>query len=182
MLAPLHLEKKQFFYSWLFGWRHGLPFILLIALALPYLFSRGERLGRGLAVLLVAITLFESVGSMRTLLNRRYVAGPTGPEAALAKWLDAQEPRPKVITTNAQVLSAFSRSYFHWMDCKVSAEHTRILLETGAADYVLLYPKEARCAFYAPLKDELEVVKSFKHEYKVELLRPKVPRLGAPAQ
>lgn len=181
MLGPLHLEKRQFFLNWLFGWRHGLPFILLIALALAYLFSRGERLGRGIAAVLVAITLFHSIESMGVLLNRRYVAGPTGPEAALARWMDAQKPRPKVITTNAQVLSAFSRSYFHWIECKVPAKHTRLLLESGAADYVLLYPKEARCPYFASLQDEMELVKAFKSGYKVELWRPKVARLGAVA-
>lgn len=181
MLAPLHFQKNQFFFTWLFGWRHGLPFILLIALALPYLFLRGERLGRGIAIVLVAITLFHSVESMRVLLNRRYEAGPTGPEAELAAWMDAQKPRPKVITTNAQVLSAFSRSYFHWMDCKVSAKHTRILLETGAADYVLLYPKEARCPSFESLQDQMELVKTFKRGYKVELWRPKVARFGVAA-
>jgi hypothetical protein len=180
-LGPLHLDKRQFFFSWLFGWRHGLPFIVLIALAVPYLFLRGESLGRALGALLVALTLYQAVESMGVLLNRRYQAGPTGPEAELARWMDAQNPRPKVITTNAQVLSAFSRSYFQWMDCKVSAKHTRLLLEAGAADYVLLYPKEANCAFFAPLKDELERVKVFNRGYKVELWRPKVARLGAAA-
>jgi hypothetical protein len=179
MLAPLHLEKRQFFLSWLFGWRHGLPFILLIALALPYLFLRGERLGRGLAALLVAITLFHSVDSMGVLLNRRYAAGPIGPEAELVTFMDAQQPRPKVITTNAQVLAAFSRSYFHWMDCKVPAKHTRLLLESGAAEYVLLYPKEDRCAFFASLRNEMELVNTFKRGSKIELWRPKVARLGA---
>jgi hypothetical protein len=179
MLAPLHLEKRQFFRTWLFGWRHGLPFILPIALALPYLFLRGERLGRALAGALVAITLFHSVGALRGLLDKQYAAGPAGPEAALVAFLDAQKPRPRVITTNAQVLSAFSRSYFHWMDCKVSAKHTRLLLQNGAADHVLLYPKEASCPYFAPLREELELVKSWKRGFKVELWRPKVARLGA---
>jgi sucrose-phosphate synthase len=60
------------------------------------------------------------------------VSGLSGPEVPLVKWLDSQDPKPTVITTHSQILSAFSRSYFHWIDCKVSAAHTIALLEKHA--------------------------------------------------
>jgi hypothetical protein len=179
MLGPLHLEKRQFFRPWLFSWRHGLPIILLVAVAVTYLLANTERLGRALALLLVGASLYQAVGSMQTLLSNRYAAGPQGPEAKLAAWLDAQQPRPRVITTHSQILSSFSRSYFHWADCKVSPKHTRALLESGAADYVLVYPHERRCSYFAPLQREMQRVKRFKRGIIVELWAPKVPRFGA---
>jgi hypothetical protein len=182
MLAPLHIEKRQFFKTWLFGWRHGLPFVMLVVVATSYLLVGRDKLGRALAILLLAGSFVHNYGAIDKLFAKKYVSGLSGPEAPLVKWLDAQDPKPTVITTHSQILSAFSRSYFHWIDCKVPAAHTLALLEEGNADYVIVYPRLAGCRYFAPLKPRMELVKRFKKGWSIDVwrLKPEAGATGSP--
>jgi len=173
MLGPLHIEKKQFFKTWLFGWRHGLPFAVLVVIATTYLLVGKQKLGRAIAVLLLVGSFLHNWDGLDRLFDKKYISGPSGPEASLVRWLDSQNPKPTVITTHSQILSAFSRSYFHWIDCKVPSAHTLALLEEGNADYVLVYPKLQGCRYFAPLKPRMELVKRVTKGWSIEVWRLK---------
>ncbi|MCK9459318.1 MAG: hypothetical protein M0R80_06730 [Proteobacteria bacterium] len=182
MLIPLHIEKRQFFKAWLFGWRHGLPFVLFVAIATSYLLVGQQKLGRAVAVLLLVGSFMHNYDTIGRLFDKKYVSGLSGPEVPLVKWLDSQDPKPTVITTHSQILSAFSRSYFHWIDCKVSAAHTIALLEKGNADYVLVYPKLAGCKYFAPVKARMERVKRFTKGWSIDVWKLKDEEAAAAAQ
>lgn len=160
-LAPVHFSHFTFFKEWLFGFRHGLPLILLLLVALVYLLRAGGRKMRWAALALVGISIVTCGVESFGLLNERFRSGMLGPEPELVEWLDSQSPRPAVITTIPQPLSVFSRAGFHWMDCGEAPEQTLSLLEHAGADYVLIYPGEERCRSFAGLLDRLEVVRVF---------------------
>ena len=128
---------------WLFGWRHGLPFVFLVILAVPWLVARAGR-----AAPAIAIVLLLSVAANANAVLA-FIRSPdpqlTAGEAGLVQWLNAQ-PRPvEVITTNAQILGSMSDTHFHWTVCSSSGETTRATIRLLPIDYVVLYEHEMRC-------------------------------------
>jgi hypothetical protein len=176
MLAPVHNSHFWFFKEWLFGFRHGLPFILLVSTALAFLAANSTRAFRYLSLLLIGTSLFLGAARVGTILGRDYLSGLLGPEPQLVQWLDSQTPRPSVVTTNAQPLAVFSRSGFHWMDCREDSEKTLQLLRYANADYVLRYPGEERCPFLSGTETQLRLVREFSHQgWSVAVLAPREP-------
>jgi len=171
-LGPLHLTRFRFFKEWLFGWRHGLPFILLVVLALALLSVRAKRWGFWVVVALVLGSLVTGVRNVDRLLSRRFASGLLGGEKELVEWLDSQSPKPTVVTTNAQPLSVFSRANFHWMECREPSSQTRALLEHAGADYVLMYSYEGHCDFLKNLDKELAIYRVFRGRTSVAVLKP----------
>ena len=171
MLLPIHMEKRKFFKTWLFGWRHGLPFMLLVSVSLGFLIMRRERLAKVVSALLIAGALVCGCDNLNILFAKKYSAGLDGPEVPLVEWLDSQDPRPKVITAHAQILATQSRSYFHWNDCKVSWKHVLALFEDAGADYLLVYPRHKRCGYFKQLEkmNKIKKVKRFKRGWWIEV-------------
>jgi len=174
MLVPIHMEKRKFFKAWLFGWRHGLPFMLLISVSLGFLLIRRERITKVITALLIAGALMCGYDNIEILFNKRYSPGLDGPEVPLVEWLDSQDPRPKVITAHAQILATESRSYFHWNDCKTNWKHVEALFEKAGADYLLVYPRHKRCGYFKQLnkRKKIERIKTFKRGWKIEVWGP----------
>lgn len=174
MLAPVHNTQSTFFREWLFGFRHGLPLILPLLAALALLLAARAAAVRVTAVALVASSVLMGAFGVADLLVGSFPSGLLGPEPRLVEWLDAQKPRPAVVTTNAQALSVFSRAGFHWTECNESAEKTMALIEHAGADYVLVYPGQERCPFLAGLETELGVAERFSdHRFEVVVLAPR---------
>ena len=168
MLAPVHAAHMTFVYSWLFGFRHGLPLILLIVPALAYLDSQvrwgaqGRRVGSALATAVVLATLVWNVQAMQTLFERDLKFSLTDGERQMVKWLEHQKPRPSVVTTQPWMFGAFSRAGYHWTLCRHKPEHTLKLLRHAKADYVLVRRHERDCKFVHGLRPKyLETVLVF---------------------
>ncbi len=161
LLAPVHDGHFHYFKEWLFGFRHGLPLILLILPALVLLTKMSHRWLGWIAWGLVVASLATGLARTSGLLTLKFPSGLLGPEPQLVAWLDGQTPRPSVVTTNSQTLSALSRSGYHWITCQNDSESTLGLLEFAGANYVLLYPGEEKCSFLQGLEDRLELIKVF---------------------
>ena len=143
---------------WLFGWRHGLPFVFLLVLAVPWLVARAGRLAPAVAVVLlisVAVHARAIVAFVRSPDPQLTVG-----ETQLVQWLNAQPRRVEVITTNAQILGSMSDAHFHWTHCSSSGETTRATLRLLPVDYVVLYESEVRCRF-AMEAGEMKLVRAF---------------------
>lgn len=141
----LTLYQSDVWLPWLFGWRHGLPFILLIVLAVTWLVARAGRAAPAIAIVL----LLSVVMSGREVVA--FVRAPdvqlTPAETELVAWLNAQ-PRPlSVISSNAQILGSMSETRFYWTTCDSPGETTRAMIRHMPIEYVLLYERETRCAF-----------------------------------
>jgi len=175
MLAPLHNRRAIYFKEWLFGFRHGLPMMLLILIAFILLWQYNGRILRITALCLFSAGVLFSAVRVQQIHARPVPSGLLGPEAELVEWLAQQPEPPVVITSNAQTLAAFSEAGFHWTSCQASPESTKMLLSLAGADYVLLYPREERCSFLEGLQDDLELFKVFRHElFQVGVLRPRI--------
>ena len=153
MLLPVHAAHMTFVFEWLFGFRHGLPLILLIVPALAYLDAHARRIGSIVVGVLLLTTLIWNVQAMQNLFDRRLHHGLSAGEKQLVTWLDGQSPRPSVVTTQPWMYGAFSRSGYHWTLCGQSPEQTLKLLRHAGADYVLVRnEKERRCNFVRGLR------------------------------
>lgn len=177
-LLAVHLHHGTLIWEWWFHWRHGLPLILPLALALVVLFTSTPAWIRGVATALIAWTVFTSALGVRhtTDFLRRATHGPSAPEAALVAWADAQPEPPSFVTTKAQALAAFSeRAGFHWTVCGDDPAQTKVLLEDAGADYLLLYPGEERCPGVAALLPSFRTVGTFG---PLRVLAPRSPALA----
>lgn len=152
----LMLYHSEVWMPWLFGWRHGLPFILLIAVAVPWLVARAGRFAPAIAlVLLVSVAT-----SARSAIS--FVRSPdtdlTPAETELVAWLNARPA--SAITTNAQILGSMTDAHLYWTYCDASGESTRAMLAKLPIAYVILYEREARCRFVTEA-DPLRLVAAF---------------------
>jgi hypothetical protein len=183
MLIPVHLHHATFANEWLFGYRHGIPLLLLILPAVAYLDRFSGLVGRIVLTLLLASALVLNGMAMTKLLNKNYSKGLPPVEHQLVRWLDAQSPRPTSISTKAFRLSAFSQTGFHWIRCERPHTETLALLQHANADYVIVRRAERKCPFILRLGQQLEVAKAFgKGELLVlELADPRGGR-AAPGQ
>jgi hypothetical protein len=168
VLASVHLMHMRLWKPWLFGWRHALPVLLLVVVAIAHLRARG-RLGSTLAALLVASSLALGVTQIAGEMGVRRRAKPTAAERDLLRWLDARPVPPTVVSTQPQWLSMHGRALWHWTHCSEPSGTTRRLLEVGA-DFVAVLPGEKRCAFVRDL-DDLAVVATFGDDpHRIQLL------------
>ncbi|MBW2416204.1 MAG: glycosyltransferase family 39 protein, partial [Deltaproteobacteria bacterium] len=175
-LLPIHFFHATIYRPWVFGFRHGLPLLLLILPALAYLDSHSDRVWRAAAALLVAATLWMNGSAMRTLLSTPIGSGLAPPEQRMIAWLDRQDPRPTAITTRPWPYGAFGRSGFHWIVCDADPEDTLRLLHEVGADYVIASGRELQCGFLRGVyPDRLRVAKRFGKKLHVLELRDLEP-------
>ena len=159
-LAPAHVSHMAIGTAWLFGWRHGLPLILAILLALASLCRHGTWVR-------IALILVVAVGTLnRASPPDRYVPSAdrmtTEGERALLYWID-QHPRPPVVlTVMGRWLAASSRAVAHVPSCD-SAAMFENHLSALTLDYVVIHPRDLRVcpALRNVNRNALELVHSF---------------------
>ena len=153
---------QRFFLEWLFGYRHGLPFILLLMLAVIELIAHS-----GFSVRTIALTVcMFSIGTGALAIARTSIwrphPWPPAPEAQLASWLAQHDPNAIVLSTNAQVLSAISTANFRWAVCQEEPEAISKVLRLVRTDYVAGYDGEQQCPFLRGLVGpDLQIIAIF---------------------
>jgi len=155
----LHFHSA-FYVRWVFGWRHGLGLILLLTPAVIYLLHDRLRAVRWLTMIVLLFSIVTGLVHLsRTAAAPRpqYSAG----QQALMRWLDAQQPRRTVLTTDALFLPVASRSNYHWTLCQEPPEQTRKMLRYLPIDYVAVHEEERGCPFVDGLQDVLRPAYAF---------------------
>ena len=158
-LCGVLLESHQrYLFEWLFGYRHGFPFILLIAVAMVLLDGRYARV---IVALLVVASLI--VNTPRTVAYAFSDPGdwPGSAEKELVAWLERNDPDAIVLTTKAQELSVASRANFRWAACGQPPQDIRRVIELVRTDFVLVYEHERQCAFASGLESVAQPVAMF---------------------
>lgn len=154
----LMLYHSDVWMPWLFGWRHGLPYIFLIALAVPWLAARSTRLGILIALFLV-VSVFTSARNVAA-----FIAAPDprlgASETALVQWLESRPKPVSAITTNAQILGSMTDARLYWTYCEAGGDTTKAMLKMLPIEYVILGEQETRCRFAAEA-GPMRVVKIF---------------------
>lgn len=153
---------QRFFLQWLFGYRHGLPFILLLMLALVELIGRGEIAARSIAVTVSIISIATGALTIARTSIWHPHAWPPAEEAQLTIWLMQHDPNAIVLSTHAQVLSAISGGNFRWAACQEDPQEIRQVISLVKTDYVAAYDGEQACPFLRGLVGrELEIIAIF---------------------
>jgi len=162
MLIPVHTAHMRFGLEWLFGFRHGLPLLLLILPAIAYLDARRFRPFAVATAALLLATAVMNYTEMTRVLHKRWPTGISPEHQEVVNWLDRQEPRPSVVTTQPWEFGTFSRSGYHWILCAHPPSATLSLLRDAMADYVLVSARERPCPFIRGLPGtQLRVAKEF---------------------
>jgi hypothetical protein len=180
-LAFVH---QRFFLEWLFGYRHGLPFILLLMLAVIELIAHGGSSLRTIALTVCMVSIVTGVLAIARTSIWRPHPWPPPSEAQLASWLAQHDPNAIVLSTNAQVLSAISGANFRWAACQEEPEVIRLLLRLVRTDYVAAYDGEQQCPFLRGLVGpDLQIIAIFgqfpQRLYLMRVRRP-IPTSSAP--
>ncbi|HYR27594.1 MAG TPA: hypothetical protein VEU30_03970, partial [Thermoanaerobaculia bacterium] len=147
-------HRPGFFVPWLFGHRHGLPVIFLIAVAAIYLLGAGKPI-RIATMAIVVVTAALGFTAILDYVTQPRPSSPTPAETALATWVEQQPKTPVLLTARAQHLSVYTRANLHWTLCETPAAKTREMLEKLPIDYVVVYAHERQCAFVDGLGREL---------------------------
>ena len=162
-IGSLTLFHDRFFLPWLFGWRHGLPFILAIIIAIAYL-AHASRVLRIVTAAVVVVTIATAAVALTRDVLRTPPTAPSAGELQMIEWLTKNHAgTPTLLTTHAQQLASIYDANIHWALCTDPPEKTRLLLEKLPIDYVVIYPDERRCSFIDArvLAPHLRVVASF---------------------
>jgi hypothetical protein len=144
LCGVLLLAHNRFFMEWLFGYRHGLPFVFLLVVAMAQLNGRYIRV---VASALVVVSLVVLLPRSYAFAIEPPAAWPSRTEQDLAAWLAQHDPNAIILTTNAQPLSVVSRANFRWAACQQSPHEIERLLKLTRTDYVLVYEREQACPF-----------------------------------
>lgn len=160
ILVPTHLAHVTFIWDWLFGHRHGLPLILLLAGAGTYLHAAGG-MWRRVAVVALLLSLAYGAGRVGLLL-----AAPRGPaftaeEREMAAWFDSLPAGASALTTRPQGLALLTRRGLHWTRCGESAAQVGRFIDQVGVDYVIAYPGERDCPFALGAGRRLPVRREF---------------------
>ena len=163
-VASLNLFHETFFISWLFGWRHGLPYILAIVLAIASLAHAESRVLRIATGAVVAVTIATAAVALTRDVIRTPPTAPSPGELQMIEWLGKNHAGvPTLLTTHAQQLAVIYDAKFHWALCTDPPAKTLQLIERLPIDYVVVYPDERGCSFIDArvLAPHLRVAASF---------------------
>lgn len=164
-LAPVHAFHADYQMPYLFHWRHGLPMVLLIVIAVGYFAYHQNVWFRRGAVLLMVLSLTPNAVAMNTtFILESQIQGPTPIEREFIEWLAKQTPQPLFATTRAWAWGAYTEGRFHWVACNESREQMLAYLQVVQVDHLITMENEQRCAFYQSIKEMLVPVQKFADE------------------
>jgi len=134
-LAPAHLSHMALSMEWLFGWRHGLPLVLGIVLALASLWRLGIWVRIALLVVVATGIFFRA--SPPTRYTNAGNQPASGADLELLEWIDGHSRPPVVLSVRGRWLAASSQAVTHVMLC-TSAESINKHIEVLILDYVVI--------------------------------------------
>jgi len=156
----LYHHHPGFFIPWLFGFRHSLPMMFGVAVATVYLLGV-HRVTRIAALICIGVTILLSLVALIGQITIPLPVSPTPAERQMFAWLDAQHPRPMVMTVMAQHVAVYTHAGIQWTDCSTPPETTRLMLAKLPIEYVIVYPRDRDCAFLNGLENQLEIRRTF---------------------
>jgi hypothetical protein len=159
LLLPVHNYHSFRWGGWFFQFRVGLPLILPLVVAIPYLLTR-HRVMRASVILLLVVSAAMNGQRLRQLL-----AAPHPPPApglqALAQWIDERSRPPLLLSTAAAPLGALSRASVHWITCGDREAQIRTYFDHFGIEYLVTVDSEHDCPFFLDMQGALEEVRSF---------------------
>jgi hypothetical protein len=147
-IAPVHAVHSIRPPAWLFHFRHGLPMVIPLVVALAFVLATGRAPLRGLALLLIAASLWTGAVGIRGELARasRY-HDPLPAEEQLAAWIEEQEQPLVFATTRPWSLGALTRGLFHHVSCRARPSQIPTYFDRLKLDYLILHDLDQSCRF-----------------------------------
>jgi hypothetical protein len=178
MCGILLLSHQRYYLPWLFGWRHGLALILLLAIAVPYLMNRGSRLMQIVTVLLCLVTIIQGTVGIVAIARAPRPRGLRGASAEMIGWINQKAPNATIISTEAQSLAPYTHANFRWIACDTPREVTFRMLTLLDTDLVVVSENEKDCAFHRGLGRQLSMVAAFgRGSARKYLFQNRIPRV-----
>jgi hypothetical protein len=155
--VSLTLYHANFWLPWLFGYRHGFPFIFLLLVAVPYLMRLAGTSTPARAAILALLLLTIGWSVQKTIaLLRTPPRGYARSVKQLFGWLDAHPGTPTVLTSEPALVASYSKAVAHWTLCSEPPEQTRRMLAALPIDYVIVFSDQTRCPFVRGMAPVLE--------------------------
>ena len=179
-VAPIHLVHSEHWYEWAFGWRQGLPLVLLLVPALAVLLAAfrapgatgpAERLTRKAVSALAASLLVVSLVTLGTKAVRGsdaplLTAGLEGSREA-AEVLQHVALHERTLGIEPQPVAAFTDAPLDWLACWSEPVVAEVLVRERHVTRALLRPGELSCRSLARIRGQLrlEAVVGHRHEF-----------------
>lgn len=147
-LLPVHHAHSVLFEPWLFGYRHGLPFLYLLLPALALWLSAPHRVLRVAAAVVVAVGVLQEARAVSAELpgDSRPIVEPA--EVRLGRWLDEMKGHPIVVYWDPTRIPLVSeKAYVHWTECNQPPEALERLIADAGVQFLVQRRAEARCPF-----------------------------------
>lgn len=145
---------------WLFHFRHGLPIILVIAVAMGYLLAQDSQILRFFVLFLIMWSLVTSAGELKKKMRISY-EGPTKAQQELAAWIAEQKVPPVFVTTRPWALGALTRGLFHGVKCNQPATQTILYFQYVNVNYLITHSFDDNCRFFTGVKQNLKPIREF---------------------
>jgi hypothetical protein len=141
----LMLSPSAVWTPWLFGWRHGLPYIFLIMLAVPWLVARSGAFAWAIALVLLVSVIASAARVTKFVRSADFEL--TKGEQQLVRWVDSHPRKLSLVATNAQILGSVTDTRLYWAHCTSSGEMMKAMFAKMPIDGVILNESEAQCRF-----------------------------------
>ena len=158
-LGPVFLLHSFRWGEWFFQFRHGLPLILLLIFAVPYVMQQSRRMRVAVILLATGSLLAESAFLYQAM--RAPYDSPTEAQQALGRWIHSQPRSPLFLSTAAAPLTAITGGRFHWMMCDDPGSQTRAYFRVVGVDYLVTTTADISCPFFVDFRNSLVEVRTF---------------------
>jgi hypothetical protein len=161
LLLPVHELHANRWGGWFFGFRPGLPLIILIVASATVLLT-SPWWWRIPAIALLLMGVYQAaLGTRHVLWSRDLYSSPNGAQRELASWIEAQSRLPVIATAGANAFGAITRGLYHDVECGDPRRQMLVYLDELHVEYVLAAERQKECRFVTSISDRLRPAQVF---------------------
>ena len=160
-VAPVHAMHATMYGGWFFQWRHGLPLVFSLTVAIAFLLSAAAPLYRLAALALIALSIWSCAHKVRDeISNQSKYHAPHGGAGAVPRVDRAPIPRNLFLATPTQVntLAAITGGHFHSVSCIENPEQVGVFFDELQVNYLVTVARDQGCQFFKSISERLEGV------------------------
>lgn len=139
-LAPIHLTESvsSELLQWLFYWRHGLLFSLLVLVSFYGTVFLVPRTGIVILLFISASTIALGAWHLARDFKDTYLHASLSSEyPKMVQWIREQHPQARYLSYEPRILAYYSDAYFYWIGCSSTPTVAEQMLSNVEIDFVL---------------------------------------------
>lgn len=140
VLTPVHLTESVSpeLLQWLFYWKQGLLFSLLVLVSFYGAIFLLPRVGIVVLLFISASTVALGVWHLTRDFRDTYLHASLSAEyPELVHWIREQHPQARYLSYEPRILAYYSDAYFYWIGCNSTPEVVEQMLSNVQIDFVL---------------------------------------------